>query len=105
MPSFNRIAARITEPTVGASVWASGSHVWNGNIGTFTPKPTNMPAKIQIWVAPRIPAPATSVRARMSKVRSDSPVAGSVDRKNRARNDSSISAEPNSVNRKNLIDA
>ena len=41
----------------------------------------------------------------MSNVRSDSPVAGSVDRKNSARNDSSIRAEPNSVNRKNLIDA
>ena len=25
----------MTEPAVGASVWASGSHVWNGNIGTL----------------------------------------------------------------------
>ena len=25
-----------TEPAVGASVWASGSQVWNGNSGTFT---------------------------------------------------------------------
>ena len=48
VPSFSRIAARITEPWVGAWVWASGSQVWNGNIGTFTAKPTNMPAKIQI---------------------------------------------------------
>ena len=34
-PSFSMIAARITEPAVGASVWASGSQVWNGNIGTL----------------------------------------------------------------------
>ena len=46
VPSFSRIAARITEPCVGAWVWASGSQVWNGNIGTLTAKPMNMPAKI-----------------------------------------------------------
>ena len=28
--------ARITEPAVGAWVWASGSHVCSGKIGTFT---------------------------------------------------------------------
>ena len=28
--------ARITEPAVGASVWASGSQVCSGNSGTFT---------------------------------------------------------------------
>jgi hypothetical protein len=31
-------AARITEPAVGASTCASGSQVWNGNIGTLTAK-------------------------------------------------------------------
>ena len=36
MPSFSMMPARITEPPVGASTWASGSQVWNGNIGTFT---------------------------------------------------------------------
>ena len=30
--------ARMTEPAVGAWVWASGSHVCNGNNGTFTAK-------------------------------------------------------------------
>src|SRR2546422_7875967 len=30
-----------TEPTVGASVCASGSHVWKGHIGTFTANPMN----------------------------------------------------------------
>src|SRR6187549_4170150 len=39
VPIFRRIAARMTEPAVGASVWASGSHVWNGNIGTLIAKP------------------------------------------------------------------
>src|SRR6476646_2027175 len=40
VPIFRRTLARITEPAVGASVCASGSQVWNGNMGTFTAKPT-----------------------------------------------------------------
>ena len=36
----------MTEPAVGASVWASGSHVWNGNIGTLTAKPRKNARKI-----------------------------------------------------------
>src|ERR687898_254422 len=39
-PIFRRTAARITEPAVGASVWASGSQVWSGNSGTFTANAT-----------------------------------------------------------------
>src|SRR6185295_12501494 len=39
VPIFKSTLARITEPAVGASVCASGSQVWNGNIGTFTAKP------------------------------------------------------------------
>ena len=39
VPIFRRTAARMTEPAVGASVWASGSQVWNGNIGTLIAKP------------------------------------------------------------------
>ena len=35
--------ARSMEPAVGASVWASGSHVWNGNIGVLTAKAMAMP--------------------------------------------------------------
>src|SRR6202046_2373268 len=37
-PIFKRIAARITEPAVGASTWASGSQVWTGHIGSLTAK-------------------------------------------------------------------
>src|ERR1044071_7330707 len=40
VPILSRTLARITEPAVGASVCASGSQVWNGNIGTLTAKPT-----------------------------------------------------------------
>src|SRR3979411_1048606 len=39
VPIFSRTLARITEPAVGASTWASGSQVWNGHIGTFTANP------------------------------------------------------------------
>ena len=38
MPIFRSTPARITLPAVGASTWASGSHVWNGNIGTLMAK-------------------------------------------------------------------
>src|SRR5215472_7303192 len=46
VPIFSRTAARITEPAVGASVCASGSHVWNGNIGTLIAKPKKNARKI-----------------------------------------------------------
>ena len=36
MPSFSITPASTTEPAVGACVWASGSHVCNGKIGTLT---------------------------------------------------------------------
>jgi hypothetical protein len=39
VPSFSSTPARMTEPAVGASVCASGSHVCTGNSGTFTRKP------------------------------------------------------------------
>jgi len=39
VPILSRMAARITEPAVGASTCASGSHVWKGNIGTLMAKP------------------------------------------------------------------
>src|SRR6185295_12340662 len=35
VPIFRRTPARMTEPAVGASTCASGSQVWNGNIGTL----------------------------------------------------------------------
>src|SRR5437764_951802 len=68
VPSLRRTAARITEPTVGASVWASGSQVWNGNIGTLMAKPRNRPPKMRSWVPWASPALCCCDRATMSKV-------------------------------------
>src|SRR3984893_7923857 len=45
VPIFSSTLASTTDPAVGASVCASGSHVWNGNIGTFTAKPTKKAQK------------------------------------------------------------
>ena len=47
-PNFKRNAAKITEPTVGASTWASGSHMCKGNIGNFTAKPKNISIQIKV---------------------------------------------------------
>src|SRR5688572_20117082 len=47
VPIFRSTAARITEPAVGASVCASGNHVWNGNIGTLTANPRKNARKTQ----------------------------------------------------------
>src|SRR5215467_5502235 len=49
VPIFSRTLARITEPAVGASVCASGSQVWKGNIGTFTAKPTKKAQNTHHW--------------------------------------------------------
>src|SRR3546814_9656752 len=91
----------MTEPWVGACVWASGSQVWNGNIGTLMAKPTNMPPKISTWVD-RARSPA--------RLRSATPDATSTMEnvsepltKNTAMKLTIISAEPNRVKRKNLM--
>ena len=41
--------ARIMLIGVGASTWASGSQVWNGNTGTLMAKPTNSSRNIVNW--------------------------------------------------------
>ena len=48
-PSFRRIAARMTEPAVGAWTWASGSQVWNGNIGTLIANARKNARKANSW--------------------------------------------------------
>ena len=72
VPSFSRMAARSTEPTVGAAVWASGNHVWKGNIGTLTAKPRKSAANTQ---KAKVPAntPLRADNSTMSKVRSCPP--------------------------------
>ena len=93
VPSFSRTPASSTEPAVGASVWASGSQVWNGKIGTLTakamPKARNSQVccvevrpTLRIWVKSNVPAMTPS---QMMPV--------------------SISAEPSAVYRKNFTAA
>src|SRR3989304_5723869 len=48
-PILRRTAARMPAPAVGASTWASGSHVWNGNIGTLKANASAKAANIQNW--------------------------------------------------------
>src|SRR3954468_17753304 len=48
-PSLSMIAARMTEPAVGAWTWASGSQVWNGNIGTLIANARKKARKANIW--------------------------------------------------------
>jgi len=40
---LRRTPARITDPPVGASTWASGNHVWSGHVGNFVPKAMRRP--------------------------------------------------------------
>src|SRR5437763_442990 len=47
-PIFNRIAARITEPAVGASTCASGSQVCTGHIGIFTANDAKNASQAQV---------------------------------------------------------
>ena len=89
----------MTEPWVGACVWASGSQVWNGKIGTLMPKPMNMPPKTRICVDSAMFEIGTR-RASSTMLKVWAPV-----RKKSARKLTIINAEPNSVNRKNLIEA
>src|SRR6516164_3796081 len=65
VPIFSRTLARITDPAVGASVCASGSQVWKGNIGTFTAKPTK---KAQKTHHPTAPESCVLMRSLMSKL-------------------------------------
>ena len=40
-PNFNKIAAKIIDPTTGASTWAFGSHKWPKKIGNLIRKAKN----------------------------------------------------------------
>lgn len=48
-PNFNKIPAKITEPGVGASTWASGNQICKGNIGILIAKPKNNKIQINNW--------------------------------------------------------
>src|SRR5260370_13609684 len=49
VPIFKRTPARMTEAAVGASVCASGSQVWNGNMGTLMANAKKNPQKSQTF--------------------------------------------------------
>src|SRR4051812_27043778 len=90
--------ARSTEPMVGASVWASGNHVWNGHIGTLMANPSATAPNAtswNVWLNP--PEAPNFANATMSNV------CGAGPRKYIARNASSMNTEPNKVYRKNLM--
>src|SRR5215470_2461694 len=68
VPIFSKTPARMTEPAVGASVCASGSHVWKGNMGTLMAKAKKKPQKSQTFSgSEKVWAPASKVGT--SKVR------------------------------------
>ena len=99
MPSFSMTPARITEPAVGAWVWASGSQVCSGKIGTLTAKAMAKARNSQragggwrSWRAARC-----STRSKVSR-----PPFCCAYRNTVARMPTSMNAEPAIVNRKNL---
>src|SRR6266849_4744243 len=47
-PILSRMAARMTEPAVGASTWASGSQVCTGHIGIFTANEAKNASQAQV---------------------------------------------------------
>jgi len=70
VPSFSKIAARMTEPTVGAAVWASGSQVCKGHIGTLTANPRNSPMNTRRANVPvNAPAAPISESSTIEKLR------------------------------------
>ena len=63
-PSFRRTPARITDPPVGASTWASGSHVWRGHVGSFVANPARRAMNRRFWTVPA----GTSAPVRASSI-------------------------------------
>src|SRR5512146_1886986 len=80
----------MTEPAVGASTWASGSHVWTGHMGSFTANDAKNAIHSHVCMAG---GNGWLSRLGMSVVWACQYI---------ARMASSISTEPNSVYRKNL---
>src|SRR3954470_10162879 len=99
VPSLSMMLARTTEPAVGASTCASGSQVWNGNIGTFTANARKKATNIQVvaaWLRDKLVSAA-------SYEKFGTPVAGSPMLNPMYRIATSISSDPIIVYRKNLM--
>src|SRR5215470_16701968 len=107
VPILRRTAARMTEPAVGASVCASGSQVWNGNIGTLMAKAKKKPQKSQPLRDSEKNGEYCgfcTVASRVGMSNVCTPVA-LAELKYKARMASSMITEPASVYRKNLMAA
>ena len=63
----------MTEPAVGASTWASGSQVWNGNIGTLIAKARKKAPNANSWSEFEKPVGPYSRRARKSNAPANDP--------------------------------
>jgi hypothetical protein len=48
-PNFNKIPAKITDPGVGASTWASGNQICKGITGILTENPKKKKIQIKNW--------------------------------------------------------
>ena len=68
VPIFSSTPARITDPAVGASVWASGNQVCSGNRGTLTAKAAKNARNSSLAVPSDSPPGAHAVSVRTSKV-------------------------------------
>src|SRR5258706_9264969 len=101
VPIFSSTPARITEPAVGACTCASGSQVWNGNIGTLIAKPRKKARNTHFWKS-KGSEEAIVYHCVTSKVPVVSIPGRPLERKYRARMPSSITTEPARVYRKNL---
>ena len=93
-PIFNSTPASMTLTAVGASVWASGSHVCTGHTGSLTAKATNRSEKMTAAGAMSSAPAIASGRAVMSNV----PV-----EKKSARIPTSMKALPRKVKIRNFI--
>lgn len=90
MPIFSSTAARTAEPAAGASVWAGGSHVWNGHTGVLIASPTPITTSVSTPATPRSASGSAASRAGMSKV-TERPATA------REMNPSSMTSEPRKV--------
>src|SRR5580693_7476602 len=97
VPIFNKTPAKITEPAVGASVCASGNHVWNGNMGTLI---ANAKKKAQNSNTCVLVSNCGTVASKVGMSNVDVPAL-----KYSAKIPNSMITEPTSVYRKNLIAA
>ena len=88
VPIFSSTPASSTEPTVGAAVCASGSHVCSGHIGALTARPSPMARTATSCTVRGMPAPPRAASATRSVV----PVLAQTSRK-----PSSITTEPSTV--------